>query len=415
MKKHLVERPTSPRSLVPGVPEELDRLILRLMEKDPDARGPGAVEVANQLDLLASSGSGAARSLPKLALASALGLSLVVVVVLVPRLLGHAAEPGVDSRPTVGEPKPRSKTAWFDALLDRPALPPGLHPTERRGEYENEVDGSVLVWVKPSSRGGKGFFIGKYEVAVEQFRRFVEARHYRTEAEKLLVERRIGGRILRDPADTTADQVDCMAGISWRNPVDPTTPALADHPVVQVSYSDCRDYCAWAGLDLPTEQEWRLAARSKDGDAFPWGRGTLGPGSPRVANVADEALRRSQRIQDNHMKDPPVPPGPWGISFPGYDDGYAGTAPVTAFPEGESGCGARNLIGNVFEWVQGEYGADNRPVTGNEPPGVMMGNAAMGGSYILNAIGEDGQPRRMVAFANYWSEDIGFRVAKRAR
>jgi formylglycine-generating enzyme required for sulfatase activity len=421
MKKHLVERPTSPRSIVSGVPDELDRLILRLMEKDPDARGPGAVELAKELHGLASSGSGGARSLPKLALASALGLSLVAVVVLVPRLRGQAAEePGVVSRPTVvvapvvsraQAPSPPPRPAWFNALADRPVLLPGIHPTERPGEYENEVDGSVLVWVPPPTRAVHGFFIGKYEVAVEQFRRFVEARHYRTAAERLLEERGIGGRILKDPRDTTADQIDCRSGLSWRNPVDPTKPALDDHPVVQVAYGDCRDYCAWAGLDLPTEEEWLRAARSKDGGPLPWGNSTLGEGSPRVANVADEALRRSNRIQDNPSF---PPPGPWQIYYPGYDDGYAGTAPVTEFPEGESGCGARNLIGNVFEWLQGEYDGDGNPVTGSTPMGVPMGNIAIGGSYILKAI-LNGQPRQFVAFAGYWSEDVGFRVAKRAR
>ena len=72
MQKHLEERPVPPSRLVRGLPREVDRLVLRLLEKEPGARGASAVAVAAELDALAAGGARKARWLAALALPVAL-------------------------------------------------------------------------------------------------------------------------------------------------------------------------------------------------------------------------------------------------------------------------------------------------------------------------------------------------------
>jgi sulfatase modifying factor 1 len=99
----------------------------------------------------------------------------------------------------------------------------------------------------------------------------------------------------------------------------------ATHPVVEVTWNDAKAYADWAGVALPTEQQWEKAARGTDGREYPWG----------------------DSWQENHCN--------------AIESGIADRTPVGQFsPQGDSPYGCVDMSGNVWEWTDGWYDEDKR-------------------------------------------------------
>ncbi|MBI4183647.1 MAG: ergothioneine biosynthesis protein EgtB [Proteobacteria bacterium] len=120
------------------------------------------------------------------------------------------------------------------------------------------------------------------------------------------------------------------AGGGWEVRLfDRVRPLPPHQPVVHVNWHEASAYCRWAKRRLPTEAEWEAAAAAE-----PAGGGrALGPGKRRF---------------------------PWGEAVPGprhanLDGRWLGCVDVAAHPEGDSPWGARQMIGNVWEWTASNF------------------------------------------------------------
>jgi formylglycine-generating enzyme required for sulfatase activity len=144
----------------------------------------------------------------------------------------------------------------------------GAQPETTRESFEGEQP--RLTRVK------NGFWMGRTEVSVGQFRQFVEDSGFVTDAEKPAGETQVF-----DPGwdgyhltTQVTHPWKSVKGKSWRDP-NWGFPNRDDFPVVCVSYNDMKEFCQWltqrernAGrlpedqeYRLPTEAEWEYACR----------------------------------------------------------------------------------------------------------------------------------------------------------
>jgi formylglycine-generating enzyme required for sulfatase activity len=240
------------------------------------------------------------------------------------------------------------------------------------------------------------FYLGKHEVTVGQFRRFVEATKYVTDGEKN------GGGHAHDDKAVWKHR----PGTHWRKPGYAGEFTLKDeHPVVHVSWSDAKEFCRWLtresrlpdasklAYDLPTEAQWEWACRAGSGTRYAWGPDEDTTG--KAVNVGDRTIKRV------HPEWPrPIMP---------MDDGHAFAAPVGSYRS--NGFGLCDMLGNVWEFCSTRYGPYPKGAVTDPGDGdPKRGYAVRGGGWSNHPLDARCASRNADP-PHFCHSNLGFRVA----
>lgn len=237
-----------------------------------------------------------------------------------------------------------------------------------------------------------GFALGQAEVTVGQFREFVKAIGYRTDAE------RAGTGSLYE--ESTGRMID-RRGIDWERDYkgDRAPDAL---PVINVSWDDANAYVDWLSqrtgkrYRLPSEAEFEYVLRAGTQSAFWWG-----DGDPKavLANLTGDGDRSPGKRS-------------WGRAFPDYSDGFWGPAPARTYPA--NAFGLFDIDGNISEWVEDcwhdNYARAPRDSAAWVNPGCAS-RVIRGGSWA-SAPDQARSAYRLSVVASSRSARVGFRIAR---
>ncbi|MEN8260046.1 MAG: SUMF1/EgtB/PvdO family nonheme iron enzyme [Pseudomonadota bacterium] len=234
---------------------------------------------------------------------------------------GAATSPPPDNR----EPKPG--TVFRNTLRDGskgPEMVVIAKRSFRMGSPDDEKGRASVEGPQHQVTISKPFAMSRYEVTVDDFKQFVEATGYRTEAEQ-------------DAGCGTWE------GDKWKKDTDrnwqkPGFNQTDRHPVVCVSWNDGRAYTAWLKSQtgkpvwLPSEAEWEYAARAGSIQSRYWGDNP--DDACRYENVEDRtAKERLSRLLIHECS-----------------DSFVFTAPAGSFEPNDFRL--NDMLGNVWEWAE---------------------------------------------------------------
>lgn len=242
-----------------------------------------------------------------------------------------------------------------------------------------------------------GFWLGRTEVTVGQWRHFVADTGCVTDVEK------IGDAVAFDWEKKKFGNV---KGANWRDPKFGFS--IHDNDAVTcISWRDAVAFCDWLNkkehallpdgcqFRLPTEAEWEYACRGGDSRARFWWGNDPDDGRGRLNAASNDILSETL---------PVVPHSRFS-----WSDGHAWIAPVDVFGnQGRNQFGLADMLGNAAEWCLDAFdpnGTHEAAYLDEQQPRRVL----RGGSFPFGP-GETRCASREVLRAGYARCDTGFRV-----
>lgn len=228
--------------------------------------------------------------------------------------------------------------------------------------YRRKADYFADEYPQHRVRITRPFYLGKYEVTVGQFRRFIEDSGYKTQAEK----DGKGGWGYNPETQMCEGR---KPQFNWRNPGFPQTD---EHPVLNVTWHDAVAFCQWLSRKegkkyrLPTEAEWEYSCRA--GTTTRYHNGDDPVALLEVARAADAR----GKTEFPHVQEEIIPRDrPNSFTRP------VGKGKPNAF-------GLYDMHGNAWEWCQDLYGEHyyaSSPVDDPQGPSTGYLRVRRGGGY----------------------------------
>ncbi len=378
---HAMETPKPLSQFCPNIPEQLEKVVLRALEKNPEKRQQTATQLAKEVEnviyetglvtnlssknnpILTNSKNDIAvieplkdysekreKSTPLISNATisktednslnfkpnslpehhtTIGVTqeksrIKIIVMACIVLIGLGLVAGIWINIT--SPEPISETPPGMVIIPKGTFNMGNNASDEESE---KPEHPVTI---------DAFYIDKYELTNEQYYKFIKSTNH--------------------PAPSTWVQ-------------GKFSPGEDNYPVVNVSWFDAEAYAKWAGKRLPTEEEWEYTARGIENRLYPWGKEFK-----YIYTNSKEAAKNS-------------------------------AMPVGSYPSDASVFGVLDLAGNVAEWTA----SDNKLYPGSQTKLKKGYKIVRGGSFFSDKRFAM-VTTRFITTPETYKTFLGFRCAK---
>jgi serine/threonine protein kinase len=356
--KHATEPLPRPKEIVPGLPDAVERILIKALAKKPEDRYQTMAELGDAFERVIGSQAGKPVSRGKLGHASEsvktlpetpkrqttqkdvfpkkngaltigrtqarsffmiAGISVIVVALfwavswLIPKIVSGGS---------------KTPSAATESSAASPAASVNFNPHPETSDYIDSI--GIPMRLIPDTSPINAFYIDKYEVSNGQYKMC---------------------DVCEPPVNRQAFDDE----------------SRAEYPVVYVTWEMSKAFCEWRNARLPAKEEWNLSAYgNEDNRSLPWGDG-------------------------------------FGCNRANYDGCIGSTTPIGSYEDGVSPYKVYDLGGNVWEWID----ADFQNLTGYH---LVLGGSFKSG---LNDITSETGINNQSIYSGTIS-DAGFRCARDA-